>query len=195
METKIRDIYHAGFLDKRVESQKSLISKLNNVSPDTARTLIRETVNSEWFADTFLSGNLKGWPVGMLPVAIYEALKKAGVVTSAQIVIDNVQGGKFRKHPEVSVEQYKYLQHALDHGEVLLERPGRVKQGPRNTLLIHYRDGDDWWRYVANIKKDKLYLLTVFRGSYIARQKVLKRTGLITIKPWDEDIWQKKHGA
>ena len=35
----------------------------------------------------------------------------------------------------------------------------------------------------------------MFRGSNIARQKVFKRMGLVVIKAWDEDVWQKKQGA
>ncbi len=195
MEKEIRDNYHSSFPDKGVGSQTWLISKLNNVSSDVARAAVREIVNSERFADTFRGSRLKGRPVGVLPVAISKAVKIAGVTTSAQVVFDYVRPGKFRKHPEVSAEQYRHLQDALDYGEVLLEPPGRAKQGRRNTLLIHYRDRGDWWRYVVTIEKDKLPLLTVFRGSNIARQEVLKRMGLVVIKAWDENVWQKKQGA
>ena len=152
------------------------------------RDEVRRTVTSPEFADGWENGDLRKSLVGIVPDGILEALPKRRKQPAAP-VYDAVGKGKLRrKHPEVGMEQYRDLQDALDHGEVLWDES--PNQSP--TLIVHApRDANRWWRYVIRSLGAKGHrLLSVY--SVDERRRNAKKAKTTVIRSWDPKRWEKK---
>ena len=162
--------------------------KLNRASPALARETIKDTVNSPGFEAAFQSGDVRDWPVAVLPADIAQALRNQGVEPPGQVVVDGIKPGKLRiKHPNVSMEQYQTLQRALDQGGVYLQAPGKGgRKAP--SLLADYQDGKgQWWFYAINL--ETMRTRTIFDSSKQHRAKKLKE--VTVIREWDPRRWGK----
>lgn len=162
--------------------------KLNRASPEQAREAIKDIVNSPGFEAAFQSGDVRGWPVAVLPNDVAQALRKHGVKPPGQIVFDGIEPRKLhRKHKKVRVEQCQTLQRALDQGGVYLEAP--VKWRKAQSLLAEYQDDKgQWWFYAINLKN--LRTRTIFDSNKQHRAK--KLTEIKVIREWDPRRWRKK---
>ena len=152
------------------------------------RDEVRRTVMSPEFADGWENGDLRKSLVGIVPDGILEALPKRRKQPAAP-VYDAVGKGKLRrKHPEVGMEQYRDLQDALDHGEVLWDES--PNQSP--TLIVHApRDAGRWWRYVIRSLGAKGHrLLSVY--SVDERRRNAKKAKTIVIRSRDPKRCEKK---
>ena len=165
-----------------------LAGKLNRASPAGAREAIKDTVNSPGFEAAFQSGDVRDWPVAILPDDVAQTLRKHGLEPPRQIITDGIASGKLaRKHPKVSVEQYQTLQRALDRGGVYLQAPGKRRKKP--ALLAEYQDDKgQWWFYAINL--ENLRTRTIFDSSKQHRAK--KLTEVTIIREWDPRWWGKK---
>ena len=163
--------------------------KLNRASPARAREVIEDMVNSLGFEAAFQSGDVRDWPLAVLPDDVAQALRKHGVEPPSQIVIDGIEPRKLRrKHHKVSVEQYQALQQVLDRGGVYLEAPGRGKKAP--SLLAEYQDNKgQWWFYAINLKN--LRTLTIFDSGPEYRARKFNQENIWVIREWDRDRWRK----
>lgn len=162
--------------------------KLNRASPEQARESIKDIVNSPGFEAAFQSGDVRGWPVAVLPNDVAQALRNQGVKLPGQIVVDGIKPRKLaQKHKKVRVEQCQTLQRALDQGGVYLEAPVKWRKAP--SLLAEYQDDKgQWWHYAINLKN--LRTLTIFDSSKQHRAK--KLTEIKVIREWDPRRWRKK---
>ena len=150
-----------------------------------ARRIVADITSSREFAEAFNSNDLRGWPIAVLPSQIKKALNCIGVVISSQVIVDKIPPGKLaRKHPEVSLIQYRNLQTALDYGEILFEKANLPGRGNRPTLVVLHPDRDRWWRYAVKISPGRLFISTIFRCSHKSRERVLQRKGNIVIRGW-----------
>ena len=152
------------------------------------RDEVRQTVTSPEFADGWENGDLRKSLVGIVPDGILEALPKRRKQPAAP-VYDAVGKGKLRrKHPEVGMEQYRDLQDALDHGEVLWDES--PNQSP--TLIVHApRDAGRWWRYVIRSLGAKGHrLLSVY--SVDERRRNAKKAKTTVIRSRDRKRCEKK---
>ena len=164
--------------------------KLNQASPAQARKAIKDSVNSPGFEAAFQSGNVRDWPVAVLPDDVAQALRKQGLEPPGQIVIDGIKPGKLaQKHSMVSVEQYQALQRVLDQGGVYLEAPVKWRKAP--SLLAEYQDDKgQWWFYAINMKD--MRTLTIFDSGPEYRGRKFKQKEITVIREWDPRRWRKK---
>ena len=170
------------FLNKRIAS---------NQSPALKREAIKYDLNSADFKKKFREGDVRDWPVAVLPDDVTQALRNQGVEPPGQIVVDGIRPGKLRKkHSEVSVEQYQTLQQALDQGGVYIEAPGkRWRKAP--SLLAEYQDDKgQWWFYAINL--NNMRTLTIFDSGPEYRAKKFNQKDTETIRKWDPRRWGKK---
>ncbi len=163
--------------------------KLNRSSPEQARVSIKDIVNSPGFEAAFQAGDVRGWPVAVLPNDVAQALRKQGVKLPGQIITDGIRPGKLAKrHPKVSVEQCQTLQRVLDQGGVYLEAPVKRRNNP--SLLAEYQDNNgQWWFYAINL--NNMRTLTIFDSSAKYRFGKLNQSSITVIKKWDQDRWGK----
>ena len=154
----------------KAQSLSDLAGKLNRASPAGAREAIKDTVNSPGFEAAFQSGDVRDWPVAILPDDVAQALRKHGLEPPRQIVADGIRPGKLAKrHPKVSVEQYQALQRALDQGGVYLQGPGKWRKKP--SLLASYQDGNgQWWLYAINLETMRTKTIFDTNAKYRARK-------------------------
>ena len=173
----------------KAQSLSDLAGKLNRASPAQAREAIKDTVNSPGFEAAFRSGDVRRWPVAVLPDDVAQALRKHGVKPPGQIVADGIRPGKLaKKHPKVSVEQYQTLQRALDQGGVYLEVPIKRRKNP--SLLAEYQDGNgQWWFYAINL--ENMRTNTIFDSGPQHRAIKFNQTNITVIKEWDPRRWGK----
>ena len=166
------------------------VDKLNRASPDLARETIKDALNSADFKKKFLEGNVRGWPVAVLPDDVAQTLRKHGVKPPGQIVVDGIKPGKLRiKHRNVSVEQYQALQRALDQGGVYLQAPGKGGR-KAHSLLTEYQDGNgQWWFYAINL--ETMRTRTIFDSGKKYRNKKFRQTDITVIREWDRNRWGK----
>ena len=128
---------------------------------DAARTALRGVTHSAEFAAAYGRGDLRGWPVGVLPdllsklpEEVLDSLASRRRIPretfALRLVIDAVRTGKLRhRHPEVTLTQYQGLQRALDTGELVFESAEGVRKMSR--LVAHAPRGEGWWRYPLKI--------------------------------------------
>ena len=173
----------------KAETLRALVDKLNRASSARAREAIKDTVNSPGFEAAFQSGDVRGWPVAVLPNDVAQALRKHGAEPPGQIVIDGIAPRKLqRKHPKVSVEQYQTLQRALDRGGVYLQAPGKWRKGP--SLLAEYQDDKgQWWFYAINL--NNLRTRTIFDTNAKYRFRKFNQKDIEIIRKWDQRRWEK----
>ena len=174
----------------KAQALSDLAGKLNRTSPARAREAIKDTVNSPGFEAAFQSGNVRDWPVAVLPNDVAQALRKHGVELPGQIVIDGIVSRKLqKKHPNVSVEQYQTLQRALDQGGVYLQAPGKWRKAP--SLLAEYQDEKgQWWFYAINL--NNMRIRTIFDSGKEYRGKKFNQKDIKVIRKWDPRRWEKK---
>ena len=136
--------------------------------------------------------DIKGWPPFVASAEMTEAIQRAGASTDSQIGrVGFSLRHKQRKHPELTAERLRMAQDAYDYGEVLIEPPfGHRGQGDKYTLIAYYFD-DGWWRHATDIRPDRLEVKTIFRDADggARREQVHRRTGLVTVRAWDEARW------
>ena len=148
----------------------------------------RMTISDD-FASAWERGDVRKRRLAILPDDLFEALPED--VRAGRMVFDGVRRGKLAsRHPEVGIEQYRSLPAALDHGEVLLERPhGRKKP----SLLVHAPSDDKggWWRWVIkiNVKRGRLQLVTIFRAGQRTRENKRRSERVTVIREWDSARW------
>ena len=173
----------------KAETLSDLAGELNRASPARAREAIKDTVNSPGFEAAFQSGNVRDWPVAVLPNDVAQTLRKHGVELPGQIVIDGIASCKLqRKHPKVRVEQYQTLQRALDQGGVYLQAPGKGRKDP--SLLAEYQDANgQWWFYAINL--ENLRTRTIFDTNKKYRDRRFKQEDIKIIRKWDPRRWEK----
>lgn len=163
--------------------------KLNRTSPEQARESIKNIVNSPGFEAAFQSGDVRGWPVAVLPNDVAQALRKHGMKPPGQIVVDGIEPRKLhRKHKKVRVEQCQTLQRVLDLGGVYVEVPGKGRKKP--SLLAEYQDDNgQWWHYAINLKN--LRTKTIFDSSTKYRDQKFNQKEIMVIRKWDRGKWGK----
>ena len=163
--------------------------KLNRASPEQARESIKDIVNSPGFEAAFQSGDVRGWPVAVLPNDVAQALRKHGMKPPGQIVVDGIEPRKLhRKHKKVRVEQCQTLQRVLDLGGVYVEVPGKGRKKP--SLLAEYQDDNgQWWHYAINLKN--LRTKTIFDSSTKYRDQKFNQKEIMVIRKWDRGQWEK----
>ena len=161
--------------------------KLNRASPEQARKSIKDIVNSLGFEAAFQSGDVRGWPVAVLPNDVAQALRKQGLKPPGQIVVDGIEPRKLhKKHKKVGVEQCQTLQRALDQGGVYLEAPVKWRKAP--SLLAEYQDDKGrWWFYAINLKT-YAQEPSLTRGK---QHRAKKLTEIKVIREWDPHRWRK----
>lgn len=173
----------------KAESLANLNDKLNRASPEQARESIKDIVNSPGFEAAFQSGDVRDWPVAVLPNDVAQALRNQGLEPPGQVVVDGIASFKLqRKHPKVSVEQYQTLQRALDLGGVYLQAPGKSRKTP--ALLAEYQDDKgQWWFYAINL--ENLRTRTIFDTNAKYRDRRFKQEEIKIIRKWDQHRWKK----
>ncbi|MCY4210865.1 MAG: hypothetical protein OXE97_07475 [Gammaproteobacteria bacterium] len=158
--------------------------------PAIARAQVGDLLRLPQFDAAVRARTVGDWPMAVISQQVENAIAGAGATTAAQIVTSKIKAGKFNRHQELNAERLRNVQDALDYGEVLIEPPDSYdRQGNRYTLIAYYED-DGWWRHVIEIDQRQLLLKTVFRDD--RRDDVMKRKGLVTVRPWDEDRWQQR---
>ena len=164
--------------------------KLNQAPPAQARKAIKDSVNSPGFEAAFQSGNVRNWPVAVLPDDVVQALRKQGLEPPGQLVVDGIVPHKMhRKHPKVSVEQYQTLQRVLDQGGVYLQTPDKWRKNP--ALLAEYQDNKgQWWFYAINL--ENLRTTTIFDTGEKYRDRKFNQENIWVIREWDPRLWRKK---
>lgn len=169
------------FLNKRIASNRAAGLK---------RKAIEYDLNSADFKKKFREGDVRGWPVAVLPDDVVQALRNRGVKLPGQIVIDGIKPRKLaQKHPMVSVEQYQALQRVLDQGGVYLEAPVKWRKAP--SLLAEYQDDKgQWWFYAINMKD--MRTLTIFDSGPEYRSRKFKQKEITVIRKWDPRRWREK---
>ena len=164
--------------------------KLNRASPEQARESIKDIVNSPGFEAAFQSGDVRGWPVAVLPNDVAQALRKQGLALPGQIVVDGIKPRKLaQKHKKVRVEQCQTLQRVLDQGGVYLEAPVKWRKAP--SLLAEYQDDKgQWWFYAINM--NSMRTLTIFDSGPEYRGRKFNQENIRVIREWDPRRWRKK---
>ena len=170
------------------------IPKLETRPPDIARTEIQDVLASSRLDDAVAAREVKGWPLAVISDEITDAISAAGAVTASQVVTSDVKAGKFTRHDRLDAERLRKVQDALDYGELLIEPPGRTKQGDRHTLIAYYEEDGTWWRHVIDIERLRLAMTTVFPDydPSVRTGEVLNRTDLIRVRPWSEERWRNR---
>lgn len=162
----------------KAESLANLNDKLNRASPARARETIKDKLNSPEFEAAFQSGDVRDWPVAVLPNDVAQALRNQGLEPPGQIVVDGIKPGKLRKkHPKVSAEQYQTLQRTLDQGGVYLQAPGKGGRKAPSLLADYQDDKGQWWLYAINL--ENLRTRTIFDFSEQHRAKKLTEVTVI----------------
>jgi len=176
------------------ELGKVTVPKLEVAPPAVARAQIQEVLQDARFDAAVRARDVRKWPMAVISPEIENAIAGAGATTAAQIVTSRVGPTKFKDHPELTADRLRNVQDALDHGEVLIEPPGRDKQGDRHTLIAYYEEDGGWWRHVVHVRPTQLLLRTVFRDrdSTFRTEDVLRRPGLVTVRAWDENRWRDR---
>ena len=160
------------------------------------RTALRGVTHSAEFAVAFGRGDLRGWPVGMLPDLLSElpedvldslALRRRipREMFAPRLVIDAVRPGKLRrKHPEVTLAQYQGLQRALDAGELVFESASGKRK--MSHLIAHAPRGEGWWRYPLKIdtRRGVLRLASIY--------PIGGRHTATVLRPWDPRRWAEE---
>ena len=167
-----------------------------------ARQTLAVGLRSPGFEAAFERGDVRGWPVGVLPNlpdlpvralnrihgGIPEVLSKPGIIT------DRVAPRKLaRKHPTVTAETYRLLQLALDRGE-LLARGARARIAHPSLIAHVPREVGGWWRFAIRIETDRrrLRLATIFDQSEYARQTLLDGGNVVVLRRWDRRRWDER---
>ena len=154
-------------------------ARIEGGEPVAARRALDAVLRSPEFGAAFRTGDVRGWPVGIMPAldagAIDRVPRALRATLTPRAVLDDVAANKLaRLHPEVSIEQYRSLQSALDRGELLVRaRRGRDRYP---SLLAHTPRGDGgWWRYAIRIEhdRDRLTFATVFAQRDAVRDELL----------------------
>ena len=171
--------------------------------PDAARTALRGVTHSAEFVAAYGRGDLRGWPVGVLPDLSEEVLDSLASwrripreTFASQLVIDAVRTGKLRhRHPEVTLAQYQGLQCALDAGELVFEgaEGGRRKM---SHLIAHAPRGEGWWRYPLKIdaRRGILRLASIYSVNDRNRQRRNRSPAVHVLRPWDPRRWVEGEG-
>ena len=129
---------------------------------------------------------------------ITQAISSAGAVTASQVVNAGIKAGKFPLHPELTAKRLRRVQDALDYGELLIDPPhSHPTQGDRYTLIAYYEDDGTWWRHIIEVAQMRMVLKTVFddEDATVRRDVVMRRTGMVTVRVWEEDRWQNRPKA
>ena len=166
--------------------------------PAAARTALRGVTHSAEFDAAFGRGDLRGWPVGVLPDLLSELPKEVlgGLALrpremfAPRLVIDAVRAGKLRhKHPEVTLSQYQGLQRALDAGELVFEGVSGTRKMP--SLIAHAPRGAEWWRYPLKIdtRRGVLWLASIYPIDARSRQRRHGSHAATVLRPWDPRRW------
>ncbi len=171
--------------------------RIEEGDPVAARQALNTALWSPGFEAAFERGDVRGWPVGVLPDLPVRALARIhegipGVLSAPCIVTDRVAPRKLaRKHPAVTPETYRLLQPALERGELLV-RGVRVGDPYPSLIAQVPREGvDGWWRFAMRIETDwrRLRLATIFDQSEYARRIVLGSEDVVVLRRWDRRRW------
>ena len=163
-----------------------------------AREALRAALHGREFETAFRSGNVQGWPVGVLPEPTAGALESVPPALRAtltpRVVTDRVRRYKLRAlHREVTVATYRLLQPALDRGELLLQR-ARPPKEKLARLVVHapHESGDGWWRFAVRIdpRGGRLWLATALEKSDAARRTRVEADGVTVLRAWERDRWE-----
>ena len=150
-----------------------------------ARQTLATTLQSPAFEAAFERGDVRGWPVGVMPDIPRRILAKAPReirdTLTPRVIIDRVRARKLHaRRRGVTPDAYRLLQAALDGGDVLLEPPSdRRKLWSLIAQMQHPAGG--WWRYAIKInpRTRRLSLATVVHKSDIARRSRLEAGGIV----------------
>ena len=177
-------------------------ARIEGGEPVAARRALAEALRSPEFESAFRTGDVRGWPVGIMPTLDADVLGRAPRALRAtltpRVVTDRVRPGKLRtRHSEVSPETYRLLQEALDRGELLLRAPPRRER--LHSLIAHapHASEDGWWRYGIRINpaRERLTLATTFwdrRGSRAGgRDHVVGLDDTVILRAWDPQRWEE----
>ena len=115
-----------------------------------------------------------------------------------QVVLNRFRRSKLEsKHPDVTIEQFRALQRALDRGELVYEDSsgGRRKL---SAIIVHApHDGEviwsieQWWRYVIkiNARQRKLSLVSIYPIKEPGRVQRNRKPIATMMREWDRERW------
>ncbi len=187
---------NVGMIDPVRDGFRRLNGRLAEADPAIAQASIRETLSSELFRDAFGRGDTRGWPVGLIPGDIRDALPEA-YRDATGLVASRIPRGKLaRKHPEVGPEEIRAFQDALDRGEILLE----TFPDKRRTSLVVYAPrgaGDEktWWTWAVKLDETRGAwgkLVTVFPLADEARLAKLGSGRVTVLRRFDAARWESE---
>ena len=172
---------------------------------ETARMVIRTLLGTREFEAAFARGDMRGWPIAVLPNLLNEApeiVERLKVplarrrlkpeMFSSRVIVDGVEAGKLhRKHSEVTITQYRMLQRALDAGELVFED---TVGGWRklSTLVAHapHTDGG-WWRYPIKLdSRGAPRLASVYSIDGAQRLRRNDTSAATVLRAWDRARWE-----
>ncbi|MGL4906000.1 MAG: hypothetical protein ACRC38_04445, partial [Plesiomonas sp.] len=145
---------------------RRLTEQLESVTPEIARTSVKEMVTGPSFAAWYQR------PAGAFPVAYMERSAAAELGASTQLVSlsEETLAKQLRHHPELTVDEYLWVQQAIDEGEAI---PGNQ---PNSTVYLLEEHG---YVVVLKVTRDgKQVFLTSLRrlsGKEAKRDEEVKR--------------------
>ena len=178
------------------DATRRIRMRIEEGDPVAARKALNTALWSPGFEAAFERGDVRGWPVGVLPdlpvralAGIHEGIP--GVLSTPRIITDRMRRGKLRvRHPEVGIEQYRMLQTALDRGELLLHSPQRGRK--LTSLIVHApRVEGGWWRYAIKIdaRGGRLWLSTIHATSDRKRADRVAAGADRVVRAWATERW------
>ena len=176
-------------------------ARIEGGEPVAARRALDAVLRSSEFETAFRTGDVRGWPVGIMPALDAGVLARVPRALRAtltpRIIADRVRPMKLRtRHGEVTPETYRLLQGVLDRGELLLRAP--LPRERLYSLIAHapHASGDGWWRYGMRVNPmhERLTLATTFwdrRGSRAGgRGHVISLDETAILRAWDPQRWE-----
>ena len=160
-----------------------------------ARQTLAVGLRSPGFEAAFERGDVRGWPVGIVPELTQDEVRRVPRALRAALtpraITDRMRRGKLRvRHPEVGAAQYRLLQRALDRGELLLRSPQRREK--LTSLIVHApRAEGGWWRYAIKIdsRGERLWLSTVHATSDRKREDRIAAGTDRALRGWSRERW------
>ena len=186
--------HNVGLVDPVRDGFRRLNGRLAETHPAVAREAVRGILSSKLFARAFRRGDIRGWPVAVLPDDIRAALPEA-YSNASGLVVSRVRQGKLaRKHPEVGPAEIRAFQRALDRGEVLLDRPTR-RAHPSLVVHVPRETGDEktWWAWAAKLSEmrdGRAELVTVFPISDRGRRNKIESDQVSLLRAWNPERWK-----
>ncbi|MGL4886561.1 MAG: phage minor head protein [Aeromonas veronii] len=151
---------------RRAALNRRLTEQLESVTPEIARTSVKEMVTGPSFAAWYQR------PAGAFPVAYMERSAAAELGASTQLVSlsEETLAKHLRHHPELTADEYLWVQQAIDEGEAI---PGNQ---PNSTVYLLEEHG---YLVVLKVARDgKEVFLTSLRrlsGKEAKRDEEVKR--------------------